>query len=180
MVTSLLYYRTDTTRRDQTLDPRNLPTPQILEFDQPNRVLEGIQELYENIITRQVSVNQGGVRRIFNRDDGMKMRDFSITGRLDKANPTLNINKIIDFRTRSQRGAGEGFQHPHGIIGFLSGNSTSFNTDPNATGSGVGQEATRGLMIGKTEIGYSGRVFHRLMFRMTLHFGGLHETVTVV
>ena len=176
MVTSLLYYRLDgqpKTGTGSVFDPRNLPTVQVLEFDQPSRVLEGIQELYENIITRQVSVNQSGARRLFNRDDGLKMRDFSITGRIDKANATLNVNKITDFRTRLQRST----VHPHGIIGFLSGNSTNFNIDPDAVGGGA--NATKGLMIGKTEIGYTGRVFNRLMFRMTLYFGGLHETVVV-
>ncbi len=173
MVTSLLYYRTDTTRQDQVPDPRNLPSVQVLEFQQPNRILEGIRELYGNIITKQVSVNQSGVRRMFNRDDGMKNRDFTLTGRLDKGNPTLNVNKIIDFRIRLQRST----LHPHGIIGLLSGNSTSFNTDPNATGAST--PATRGLMIGDTDIGYEGRVFTRLTFRMNLHFGGEHETVTV-
>ena len=173
MVTSLLYYRTPTTRLQDTADPRNLPTVQVLEFLQPNRVFEGIQEIYENIITRQVSVNQSGTRRLFNRDDGLKMRDFSITGRLDKGSATANVNKILDFRTRLQRDT----SHPHGIIGFLSGNATSFSVDPDATG---GNPATKGLMIGRTEIGYAGRLFQRLMFRMTLHYGGLHETVTVV
>jgi len=175
MVTSLLYYRTPTTRKQDTADPRDLigsdPT-QVLEFLQPNRVLEGVQEIYENIITRQVSVNQSGIRRIFNRDDGMKQREFTITGRLEKGTLDENVNKLIDFRTRLQRDS----THPHGIIGFLSGNSTNFSVDPDATG---GNPATKGLMIGRMEIGYAGRVFRRLIFRVQLFYGGTHETVTV-
>ncbi len=177
MVTSLLYYRTPTTRRTDVADPRNLPSTQILEFVQPNRILEGIKELYGNIITKQVSVNQTGKRRMFNRDDGMKNRDFTIMGRFDKTPQTTAVNKIIDFRTRLQRDD----SHPHGIIGFLSGNSTNFNVDPDALpGNPIPNVATKGLMIGDTEIGYEGRIFTRLVFRMTLHFGGEHETVTVV
>ncbi len=174
MVTSLLYVRTDTTRQDQVADPRNLPSAQILEFTQPNRVLEGISEAYQNIVTKQVSVNQSGTRRIFLRDDGMKVRDFVITGRLDKGSITANVNKILKFRTDLMRTS----LHPHGTIGFLSGNSTNFNIDPNAIGPTTA--ATRGLMIGATDLAYTGRVFTRLKFSMTLHFGGAHEVVTVV
>ena len=93
MVTSLLYYRTPTTRRTDVADPRNLPSTQILEFVQPNRILEGIKELYGNIITKQVSVNQTGKRRMFNRDDGMKNRDFTIMGRFDKTPQTTAFKK---------------------------------------------------------------------------------------
>lgn len=177
MVTSLLYYRTDTTTKNGvsgTADPRNLPSAQKLEFTQPNRILEGINEVYENIITRQVSVNQTGVRRIFNRDDGMKSREFSITGRLEKGTEAENVNKLIDFRIRLQRST----LHPHGIIGFLSGNATNFSIDPDADAD-ASTEATLGLMIGRTEIGYTGRIFRRLMFRVVVYFGGEHETVTV-
>ena len=185
MVTSLLYYRTDSNPQsglNGVADPRNLPTVQVLEFLQPNRVLEGVQEIYENIITRQVSVNQSGIRRIFNRDDGMKQREFTITGRLEKGTLTENINKLIDFRTRLQRSE----LHPHGIIGFLSGNSVNFSVDPDADdpdGTPNNSDdipATKGLMIGRMEIGYAGRVFRRLLFRVQLFYGGTHETVTVV
>jgi len=173
MVTSLLYYRTPSTKSSDVADPRSLPSAQVLEFTQPDRVLEGVSEIYDNLIVKQVSVNQTGVRRLFNRDDGMKRRDFTIDGRLEKGSLTANVNKLIDFRTRLQRDD----DHPHGIIGFLSGNSTNFSIDPNAT---AGTPATLGLMIGNTTIGYTGRIFRRLMFRATLHFGGEHETVSVV
>jgi len=184
MVTSLLYYRTDSNPQSGMSgvpDPRNLPTAQVLEFLQPSRVLEGIQEAYENLITRQVSVNQTGVRRIFNRDDGMKSREFTITGRLDKGNVTTNVNKLLDFRTRLQRSQ----MHPHGIIGFLSGNSVNFSVDPDADdpdgtpNNGDDVPATKGLMIGRMEIGYTGRLFNRLVFRCQLFYGGTHETVIV-
>ncbi|HEC66005.1 hypothetical protein LCGC14_2797920 [marine sediment metagenome] len=176
MVTSLLYYRTPATKQSDVADPRNLPTAQILEFTQPSKVLEGIKELYGNIITKQASVNQSGVRRIFNRDDGMKNRDFTVMGVINKTPVTDAINRIMDFRTRLQRDD----NHIHGIIGFLSGNSTNFNVDPDAQpGNPVPNVATKGLMIGETEIGYEGRLFTRLTFRMNLHFGGQHETVTV-
>jgi len=175
MVTSLLYYRTNTSRQDQTPDPRNLPNAQKLEFTQPNDIMDGITEDYENIITKQVSVNQTGVRRMFLRDDGMKMRNFQIFGILDKLPVEDAVNRIIDFRTRSQRGT----SHPHGTVGFLSGNSTNFSIDPNATGVGAANAASLGLMIERTHLSYEGRIFKKLMFRATLIFGGEHETVTV-
>ena len=102
----------------------------------------------------------------------------SITGRIDKGNAAVqqaNVNKLIDFRIRLQRSG----QHPHGIIGLLIGNSTNFNTDPDASGPLAADRATKGLMLGRTEIGYQGRVFKRLSFRATLYFGGEHETVVV-
>lgn len=179
MATSLLYYRlaSNNTTKQDIPDPNNLPAVQKLEFTQPNRILEGISELYENIITRQTSVNQSGVRRLFNRDDGMKAREFTINGRLDKEPADVSVNKIMDFRTRLQR---ETPAHPHGIIGFLSGNSGNFSVDPNALAANDPTNvATLGLMIGRTEIGYNGRIVKRLSFRMIVYFGGEHETVTV-
>jgi hypothetical protein len=180
MATSLLYYRlasTNTTKQDIPL-PENLPSDQLLEFTQPNKMLAGIAETYQNIITQQVSVNELGIRRMFLRDDGMKHRSFTIEGRLDKTPVNVGVNKLIDFRIRLQR---ENTAHPHGIIGFKSGNASNFDVDPDAltanTPSGV---ATKGLMIGDTSIGYSGRIVKRLIFRMTLIYGGTHETVSVV
>jgi len=136
-----------------------------------------VQELYENIVTRQVSVNQSGIRRIFNRDDGMKERVFTVEGRFDKTPLADAVNKLMRLRGAN----GDVMRsdiHPHGTIGFLSGNSTNFSIDPNATGPDPDtQAATQGLMIGRTEIAYSGRLFNRLTFRAVLYFGGTHETV---
>ena len=184
MATSLLYYRTDTTTKFGTGaidDPRDLlidHSAQVLEFTQPDNVLEGITEVYENITTKVPSVNQSGTRRIFTRDDGAKMRDFSIVGRLDKENEETSVNKIKQFRTQLMRTN----LHPHGNIGFLSGNAPFFSIDPDATrgaNNNASTPANRGLMIGSTTIGNTGRLFRRLTFKMTLVFGGTHETVTV-
>lgn len=176
MATSYLYVRTDATPKSGTGAvplPENLPSAQLLPFTQPNKILEGITELYSNIVTQQVSVNQSGLRRMFLRDDGMKGRSFSITGVLDKDPANVGVNKIIKFRTDLMRTT----LHPHGRIGFLSGNSTNFSIDPDA--SGPSTPATLGLMIGDTTIGYTGRIIKRLSFRMDLIFGGTHETVSV-
>lgn len=174
MTDSYLYIRNDTTtRKDQINLPENLPSTDLLSFVQPNRVLEGINELYENLVTRQPAVNESGQRTQYLRDDGMKSREFSIYGILDKSEATNSVNKIIKFRTNLMRST----LHPHGRIGFKSGNSSNFDVDPDATAS---TPATKGLMIGRTEIGYTGTLIRRLTFKMTLYFGGTHETVTTI
>lgn len=178
MATSYLYVRTDSSTKfgaGGVLDPANLDSTQLLPFTQPNRVLEGITENYENIVTQQVSVNQSGLRRMFLRDDGLKGRSFIITGVLDKTPKDVGVNKIMKFRTDLMRTT----LHPHGRVGFLSGNSTNFSIDPDANAE-TDTPANLGLMIGDTVIGYSGRIIKRLSFRMTLIFGGTHETVPVV
>ena len=157
MADAVLYYRTESTLVT-SID--SLPITQRLIFDFPNDILEGINEVYENRINPQQSVNSQGIRRIFNRDDGLKGRRFILKGRMKKV--STDIPRLKAFRKLPSTTT----TLVNGIFGMRIDNADFYDQDPTSQ---------RGLMIGRMAIGYLGQKSTRHDFEIELFFGGEHE-----
>ena len=162
MANAVLFYRTDSTL---TTSVASLPAGQKLEYDAPDNILEAIQEVYQNRINEQVSVNSEGNRQIFIRDDGMAGRTITINGMIKKA--STDIGKLKSFRILQQTTD----DLVHGRFGIKIDNAPHYQIDPvKDNGSNVG----RGLMIKTMSIGYSGQSKVRYGFKIDFAFGGRH------
>ena len=162
MANAVLFYRTDSTL---TTAVASLPAGQKLEYDAPDNILETVQEVYQNRINEQVSVNSEGNRQIFIRDDGMASRTLTIQGMVKKA--STDIEKLKSFRILQQTTT----NLVHGRLGFKIDNAPHYQIDTVAdSGTNVG----RGLMIKSMSIGYSGSAKVRYGFKIDLAFGGRH------
>ena len=163
MVDSILYYRTSSSKQGTTANPADLPTNQKLTFTVPSNVLEVIDEVYtNNIIDIPVPISDG-TRKINKQDNGLSSYTFTISGVLENATTDLAI--LNTLRTTQQVTP----EHPFGCIGFYSPNAPQFSIDPNANGA---TNATKGLTIQSTRVGFAGQKKKRYGFSVTLSFGG--------
>jgi len=158
MANAVLYYRTAGTLATSI---SSLPSNQKLEYDAPDNILEAVNEIYENRINPQPSVNSDGTRKIFLRDDGLKGRRIIIKGRIKKID--TDLFKVKAFRTIPQY---LDPSLPHGVFGLHIDNAPFYNIDC---------DTDRGLMIGRSTFGYMGRAPTLHDFEIELFFGGLHE-----
>jgi len=150
----------------------SLPDKQKLVFDFPNDLLEGINEIYENRVNPQQSVNSKGRRRIFNRDDGLKGRRFEIKGRMKKI--SSDIPKLKHFRLIAPT---DGLL-VHGRFGLDLPSAPFFSISPTIDPANQlpnGPNGTRAFMIGRMTIGYLGISPTKQDFTIELFFGGEHE-----
>ena len=150
----------------------SLPDKQKLIFDFPNDLLEGITEYYENRINPQQSVNSEGIRRIFNRDDGLRGRRFELRGRMKKI--SADIPKLKHFRLIAPT---DGLL-VHGRFGLDLPSAPFYSISPRIDPDNVlpnGPNGERAFMIGKQQIGYAGISPTKQDFTIELFFGGQHE-----
>lgn len=186
MPTALLYSRSD----GNGVAPFNVPTLsdtvgattpellltnhplQVLEFDFPDNVLEGINFNYQNNITSIPAPNSEGIKRINKVENGLKSLTLVING-VFRNNKTINADIAIlkDMATRSQ----VDLKHVAGIIGFFSPNAPEFNLDPNATTGALPiGKATIGYTLESFKIGFIGQENTRYDFQVMLSFGGTY------
>ncbi len=144
----------------------SLPSKQKLIFDFPDDLLEGINEIYEQRINPQQSVNSKGIRRIFNRDDGLKGRRFELKGRMKKV--SADIPKLKHFRLIVPTSG----QLVHGRFGLDIPSAPFYSISPTQSN---GPNSDRGFMIGRMTIGYLGISPTKHDFTIELYFGGQHE-----
>lgn len=157
MVDATLYYKSST----QIGTPiTSLPDKQKLIFDFPEDLLEGINEIYEQRVNPQQSVNSKGNRRIFNRDDGLKGRRFELKGRMKKV--SADIPKLKHFRLIVPTNG----SLVHGRFGLDLPSAPFYSIEPNSD---------RAFMIGRMTIGYLGISPTKQDFTIELYFGGQHE-----
>lgn len=180
MATAVLYYRTTSTLSDNALYPNpssdyttfitNMPSTQVLEFDFPENILEGIKFSYQNNVINLPAPNNDGVKLINKQENGLRGVDLTINGVL--RNPkTINadITTLKRMATLSQIDT----KHIYGIVGFYSPNAPEFSLDPNATSS---LNATKGYTLNSFTIGYVGQQTTRYDFRVELSFGGIYTS----
>jgi len=158
MVDATLFYKNSNQLNTSIAD---LPELQKLTFNFPDDLLEGINEIYEQRVNPQQSVNSKGIRRIFNRDDGLKGRRFEIKGRMKKI--SSDIPKLKHFRLIVPT---DGIL-VHGRFGLDLPSAPFFSIEPNGI---------RGFMIGRMTIGYLGISPTKQDFTIELFFGGQHES----
>jgi len=159
MANALLFYRTPASTQGITPDPQNLLTAQKLEFIFPADIMEGVNEIYNNNIKQLPVPNQDGARKLNIQENGLQGYTFTINGVFEKGGTTLGITRLKAFRIRKQVDT----FHLFGAFGIEIDNAPEFSLDPNAT---------LGLHIQSTNVGYAGQRFNRYDFSVTLGFGG--------
>tara|TARA_R110002051_G_scaffold218643_2_gene282461 strand:+ start:2493 stop:3023 length:531 start_codon:yes stop_codon:yes gene_type:complete len=174
MVDSILFYRDSTHKKDGVgstyYDPTDLPTTGginnggfKLSFTTPTNILEVVDEVYtNNIIDIPVPISDG-TRKINKQDNGLSSYIFTINGVFEN---NLNDLTMLNTLRKMQQVTTE---HPFGCLGFYSPNAPQFSIDPNANGS---TNATKGLTLKSTRIGFAGQKKKRYGFAVTLSFGG--------
>jgi hypothetical protein len=180
MPTALLYFRTDgthpvytaSTTSDAVSVSQLLATypDQVLEFDFPENILEGMKLSYDNNVVNIPAPNSDGVKLINKQENGLRGVELVING-VFKNPKTINtdITKLKNLATMSQVDS----KHIYGIVGFYSPNAPEFSLDPNAT---VISTATKGYTLSSFTIGYVGQNVTRYDFRVTLSFGGTYTS----
>lgn len=177
MPTALLYHRTISTLSDTVgaTTPELLlanHASQVLEFDFPENILEGVKFAYENNMSDIPAPNSDGVKKINKQENGLRSIKLTINGVFKNAIPsTLNadIAKLKNMAKLSQTD----LKHVFGIIGFYSPNAAEFSLDPDATtGALPAGKATIGYTLESFNLGYVGQQRTRYDFQVTLSFGG--------
>jgi hypothetical protein len=162
MANAILFYRTASpnTRKDNVTytDPQNLPTPQKLEFNFPDDILEGVSESYNNNIKTIAVPNQDGVRKLNIQENGLNNNVFTINGVFSK-DVNAGIQKLKAIRKIKQVDT----YHLFGRFGIEIDNAPEYNIDP---------IDSFGLHIMSTTIGYAGIKTTRYDFQVSLGFGG--------
>lgn len=180
MPTALLYFRTDGTHPVYTASTTSdavsvsqllsIYPDQVLEFDFPENILEGMRLNYDNNVISIPAPNSEGVKLINKQENGLRGIELTING-VFKNPKTLStdIAKLKNMATMSQIDS----KHIYGIVGFYSPNAPEFSLDPNAT---VATNATKGYTLSSFTIGYAGQQVTRYDFRVTLSFGGIYTS----
>ncbi len=163
MVDATLFYIDETQIGDSV---SSLPAKQKLIFDFPEDLLEGITEYYENRVNQQQSVNSQGIRRIFNRDDGLRGRRFELRGRMKKLSD--DIVKLKHFRLIVPT---DGVL-VHGRFGLDLPSAPFYSISPTENN---GPNEERAFMLNRQQIGYAGISPTKQDFTIELFFGGEHE-----
>ncbi len=163
MVDATLFYISDSQIGNSIT---SLPDKQKLIFDFPDDLLEGITEYYENRVNQQQSVNSQGIRRIFNRDDGLRGRRFELRGRMKKL--SADIPKLKHFRLIVPTDG----ELVHGRFGLDIPSAPFYSISPTQNN---GPNSERAFMLNKEQIGYAGITPVKHDFTIELYFGGEHE-----
>lgn len=175
MPTALLYFRDSNSLRDDigaaTPDDllANFPS-QVLEFDFPENVLEGLSFDYRNNVIDIPAPNSEGQRRINKQENGLRGITMTINGVFRNPKPQIlsaDIKKLKDIAVIQQVDDDNIF----GVIGFFSPNALEFSLDPNALNATRG---TVGFTMESFRIGYVGQKPTRYDFQVTLSFGGTY------
>lgn len=164
MVDALLYYRTNATRAALVPDPTNLPDAQKLEFQFPENLLEGIERVYMNNITKTPALGNTGVRRVTADDAGVKQNPtYRIHGNFDNPQIDQALTKLFYFESLLQ--IEEAF-HVEGIFGLSLPNSTIIEMDP---------DDEKGFLIERTMLKHKGPANTIFDFAVDLTWGGLYS-----
>ena len=175
MPTALLYFRDSNSLRDDTgaATPDDLLanfSDQVLEFDFPENVLEGLSFDYKNNVIDIPAPNSEGKRRINKQENGLRGITLTINGVFRNPNPQIlsaDIAKLKKMSVLQQLDDDNIF----GIIGFFSPNALEFALDPDALNATRG---TIGYTIESFRIGYVGQKLTRYDFQVILSFGGTY------
>lgn len=163
MADALLYYRTNASRAAVTPDPNDLPDVQKLTFAFPDNLLEGIERVYKNNISKTPAIVNTGVRKVTADDSGVKNNPtYRIHGNFDNPEIDQALTKLFYFESILQ--VEEAF-HVDGIFGLLLPNSTKFDVDPTAT---------QGLLIEGSMLKHKGPSNLIFDFAVDLTLGGTH------
>lgn len=139
MADALLFFRTNATRQALVPDPQNLPVGQRLNFSFPDNVLEGIERVYKNNLSKTPGLSNSGVRKITLDDTGVKTNPtYRVHGNFENPEVLDSVTKLFFFESILQI---EQAFHVEGIFGLLLPGATPFDTDPDST-KGLGIEGT--------------------------------------
>lgn len=155
-----LYFRTSTTTSTIIPDPSNLPATQVLEFVTTGaNIIEAIQQVSENNVSTDPSVNPDGRKKVSIQDNGRLNDVVTVSGKILNTN-TVFINKLRSFKDRLQI---EPAFHKFGIFGFAYPVTPAFSFDPTDL---------RGLVIKDLQLGTTGQKQNYVEFQLTLITGG--------
>lgn len=175
MPTALLYFRDTNSLRDDVgaATPIDLLAnfePQVLEFDFPENVLEGLSFDYANNVIDIPAPNSEGKRRINKQENGLRGVTLTINGVFRNPKPQIlsaDIAKLKKMAALPQIDNDNIF----GVVGFFSPNALEFSLDPDASNATKG---TIGYTIQSFRIGYVGQKTTRYDFQVILSFGGTY------
>ena len=163
MVDALFYYRTNATRVSVIPDPNNLPAAQKLNFAFPDNVLEGIERVYRNNITKLQALTNNGTRKVSVDDSGVKQNPtFRVHGNFENPEIDSSLTKLFYYESILQI---EEAYHVNGIFGLLLPNSTKFSIDPTNT---------KGLLVEGTMLKHKGPSHTIFDFAIDLTWGGTY------
>lgn len=175
MPTALIYFRDTNSLRDDAgaVTPDDLLanfSDQVLEFDFPENVLEGLSFDYKNNVIDIPAPNSDGVKRINKQENGLRGINLTINGVFRNPKPeilSVDIAKLKKMAVLPQVDTDNIF----GVIGFFSPNALEFSLDPDALNATKG---TIGYTIESYRIGYVGQKTTRYDFQVILSFGGTY------
>ena len=180
MPTAFLYYRTNSTLRgvtypnpslDETTFLANMPSAQVLEFNFPDNILEGINFEYTNNVIDIPIANSDGVKRIAKQENGLRSIHVTINGVFKNPKSINNdISKLKNMAKTSQIDD----DNIYGVIGFYSPNAPEFSLDPNAVSLPIRTKGTIGYTMQSFSLGFQTPTITRYGFRVTLSFGGTY------
>lgn len=163
MPDALFYYRTNATRASIVPDPNNLPLAQRLNFTFPENMLEGIERIYKNNITKTPALGNSGIRRVTVDDTGAKQNPtFRVHGNFDNPEIDEAVTKLFYYESILQI---EQDYHVDGIFGLLIPNATNFSVDP---------DNTKGLLVEGTMLKHRGPTNKIFDFAVDLTWGGTY------
>lgn len=146
----------------------NMPSSQVLEFNFPDNILEGINYEYANNVIDIPIANSDGTKKIAKQENGLRSLQVTINGVFK--NPKVintDISKLKNFAKLSQVDD----NNIYGIIGFYSPNAPEFSLDPDSTSAGA--KGTVGFTLNSFSLGFNTPAITRYGFRVTLSFGGV-------
>lgn len=155
-----LFFRTALTKKTSIPDPSNLFSLQILEFPSTgNTIIETVDNVYQNNVSVDPSVNPDGVKKVNLQDNGRLEDIVNISGKIASSD-TFFIDKFQSFARKLQI---ESEYHKFGIFGFAYPQAPTFSLDPTNT---------IGFFIDKLQISVRGQSKNHIPFILTLKTGG--------
>lgn len=175
MPTALLYYRDADSLRDNVGadTPVNLLanfSDQVLEFDFPDNILEGVNFEYGNNVINIPIANSNGIKKINKQENGLKFLNMTVRG-VFRNTGTTGLNADIAKLKKMAALPQVDNDNIYGVIGFYSPNAPEFSLDPNAVDS---TKATIGFTLDGFSLGFSTPAIKRYGFQVKLSFGGVY------
>lgn len=155
-----IFFRTEATKQSVISDPSNLPADQQLIFPSGSTtIVEAVQNVYQNNVSVDPSVNPDGTKKVNLQDNGRLEDILSISGKIISSDVTF-INKLKSFSRKLQI---EASFHKFGIFGFAYPKADSFSLDP---------DDTVGFFIDTLQLNVRGQAKGEVPFIITLKTGG--------
>ena len=154
-----IFFRLNASRQAITPDPSNLPAAQILEFDDPDKlIMTSVKKTFKHNISDDPGFNQDGTLIIHKQHIGALYQILLVTGHIDIAETAL-MAKLDDFIGRLSI---ETAFHKFGIFGLAYQKIPRFELDPDNI-IGYTMDEPEMEHVGKTGI---------LSFTIPFRFGG--------